>query len=49
MRTGPVIKSQTPEVQARIRSLYERNLEPWRTGRGYDVACSIKVGAAAKP
>ena len=32
VRTGPVIKSQTPEVQARIRSLYERNLEPWRAG-----------------
>jgi len=49
VRTGPVIKSQTPEVQARIRSLYERNLGPWRAGNAYDVACSIKVGAAAKP
>ena len=49
VRTGPVIKSQTPEVQARIRSLYERNLEPWRAADGYDVACSVKLGSAAKP
>ena len=48
VRMNALITSQSPDVQARIRSLYERNIEPWRAGAGFDVRCSVKVGAAAR-
>ncbi len=49
VRMNALITSQAPEVQARIRSQYERNIEPWRAGTGFDVHCSVKVGAATSP
>ena len=49
VRASAVIVSQPADVQARIRELYERNLAPWRSGDGFDVDCSVKLGAAAKP
>jgi ubiquinone/menaquinone biosynthesis C-methylase UbiE len=48
VRAGVMIHAQTPEVQARIRNLYESKLERWRDGDGYEIACAVKLGAATR-
>jgi ubiquinone/menaquinone biosynthesis C-methylase UbiE len=49
VRMNALVTRQPPEVQARIRTEYERLLEPYRSGAGWDVPCVVKVGSAAKP
>jgi SAM-dependent methyltransferase len=48
LRMGMLIASQTPAVQARIRDAYVERLEQWRAGAGYDLPCSVKLGAATR-
>ena len=45
VRMGVLIASQPAEVRAAIRSGFEERVERWRTGSGYELRCSFKLGA----
>ena len=45
LRMGALIASQTLAVQARIRDAYAERLERWRSARGYDLPCAVKLGS----
>jgi ubiquinone/menaquinone biosynthesis C-methylase UbiE len=49
VRTTVMVTSQAPETQAEIRRHYGELLEPYRTGEGWDIPCSVKLGSAQKP
>jgi SAM-dependent methyltransferase len=49
VRMNALVTSQPREVQTRIRAEFERLLEPYRAGSGFDVPCVVKVGSGAKP
>ena len=48
LRMGALIASQTLAVQARIRDAYAERLERWRSARGYDLPCAVKLGSARR-
>lgn len=49
VRMNALVTSQSREMQARIRSEYERGLAPYRSGAGFDVPCVVKVGSGVRP
>jgi SAM-dependent methyltransferase len=49
VRTMIMVTSQPPEMQAEIRRRYDELLDAYRTGNGWDIPCSVKLGSARKP
>jgi SAM-dependent methyltransferase len=49
VRTMIMVTSQPPELQAEIRRRYDERLEAYRTGDGWEIPCSVKLGSAQKP
>jgi SAM-dependent methyltransferase len=49
VRTTVMVTSQSPETQEEIRARYEQLLDSHRSGSGFDVPCSVKLGSARKP
>ncbi len=49
VRTTVLVTSQAPEMQAEIRRRFGELLESHRTGDGWDIPCSVKLGSAEKP
>ena len=49
VRTMTMVTSQPPEMQVEIRRRYDELLEAYRTGDGWDIPCSVKLGSAQKP
>jgi SAM-dependent methyltransferase len=49
VRTKVMVTSQPPETQAEIRTRWGELLEAYRSGTGFDIPCSVKLGSARKP
>ena len=49
VRVRPLVHAQTDEVQATIRSRFDELLDEHRSGDGYAVPVSVKVGRGRKP
>jgi SAM-dependent methyltransferase len=49
VRTTELVRRQTPEMQAEIRSRWGELLERHRSDGGFDVPCSVKLGSGHKP
>jgi SAM-dependent methyltransferase len=49
VRTTELVRRQTPETQAEIRTRWGELIERYRGEDGFDVPCSVKLGSAQKP
>ena len=48
VRTTALIRSQTPEMQARIRSAFDSRARAYDTGDGFEVPVSVKLASGRK-
>ena len=48
IRTTALIRSQTPEMQARIRSAFDSRAHAYATGDGFEVPVSVKLASGRK-
>jgi hypothetical protein len=49
LRTAVLVTHQSPEKQTEIRTRWGDLIENYRTGGGFDIPCSVKLGSAQKP
>ena len=49
VRLGPLIFGQSEETQREIRAAFDRLVEEHRSGDGYELPVSVKLGSARKP